>query len=125
MISFYTIVLFLLVVFFVWIIIHNVFSVWEPFSFSNPYNENAIDDDGDDDDNDALLQKMNAEFKPVGTEDVDNMVFELDKEVELSPEEMDYVDGNDIELPEQPSSIPVAFTKILKPTKQEEEYDEE
>lgn len=116
MISFYTTVIFLLVVFFSWVIIHHVFSSFkESFVFIPPYDENAKGDKEDDED-DAFFQKMNAEYKPINTNDVDNMIFELDKEEELSPEETEFIDGNDLELPEQTSNTNIRTSKIREPT---------
>lgn len=109
---FYTFVLFFLTVFFCWVIVYNVFRTKEYFT-------STLDDTDEkgakeEDDDDAFFQQMNAEFTPINVDDVDNMVADLEKDDELAPEDIDFVDVDDIELPEQPSTPPVNISKLSK-----------
>ena len=71
----------------------------ETFAFINPYPPNASGLKEDEED-DAFFKQMNAEYNPNAGDEIANMGEELDKEVVLSPKETDFIDEEDIELPD-------------------------
>lgn len=84
-----------------WVGTHNI---WESF----------YPDDGpglkEDDDDDGFFKQMNAEYDPNIAEKAEKQTNELDKEPELSPEEIDFIDADDIELPQQNNFLPQLFS---------------
>lgn len=67
-------------------------------SFVSDYPENAPGDKEDDAD-DEFIKKMNAEYAPTNVDEFDRIANNLDKEEELKPEEVEYIDSDDIEIP--------------------------
>jgi len=126
-ISFQRIVFFVFVVLFSVILIHNFFTnstiqKWFKEPFLGLYPENAPGDKEDDPD-DEFFKKMNSEVLPT-SQDIENMVIDLDTEVVLSPEEEDFIDDNEIELPESNVSVGINSLK-QNMIKKQEQYDEE
>lgn len=97
-----TILYFVITIIFLLIFIHNVsdwFRTREPMIPIITQYEDEMKGDEDEDEDDEFYKKMMREFVPMDARKIDEIKMELDREVVLSPEEIDYIDENDIELP--------------------------
>jgi len=85
----------------------------EYFITVSDYPENAPGDKEDDAD-DEFIKKMNAEYAPTNVDEFDRIANNLDKEEELTPEEVNYIDSDDIEIPGVNTSGNASMSSLVR-----------